>query len=444
MKKIIFFILVISTILLLNSCISKPKDGSLLKNKLIYGNFDKELIFSENISKITIDGQTIINQDKNNRIIISKDFFKNSDNSIKIKYETIYGRIYEENIPIIHPDLQIFFYAGGETSGGSLGNFIPNDIQEMKDGIIKSSKIISINIVADYNDSPDKIISINNVNGLISQTINFPQEYGLDEELKVSDPEILNFFMDELIDKNNSSKLFMILWNHGSGWIGEGTKRYHYLNNNYSSKSIIIEDNANYLRINELKNSLYLFNSKYNKIPDIIGFDACNMSMIEIIYELSDYTDYLVSSVNLIPGTGWNYKFLSKYDDNIDVLLQNLVQYYKETYENKDNIPYKTSLTALKTNGLKLELDNFFKNYVSSSSDKEFKTYYTFGNYNSIKNTDINQTGFKIEDYILSSYVEDNPNLSGIGLALKVPSSYKEDYEALTFYKNKLWNPVFE
>jgi len=41
---------------------------------------------------------------------------------------------------------------------------------------------------------------------------------------------------------------------------------------------------------------------------DIVGMDACLMSMIEIGYQIKDSAQLLVSSQNSEPGQGWNYK----------------------------------------------------------------------------------------------------------------------------------------
>jgi hypothetical protein len=43
---------------------------------------------------------------------------------------------------------------------------------------------------------------------------------------------------------------------------------------------------------------------------DILGFDACLMSMYEIGAVLAPYANYLLASELLEPGTGWDYSSL--------------------------------------------------------------------------------------------------------------------------------------
>jgi hypothetical protein len=42
---------------------------------------------------------------------------------------------------------------------------------------------------------------------------------------------------------------------------------------------------------------------------DIIGFDACLMSMYEISAAMKPYTNYLLASELLEPGHGWDYRW---------------------------------------------------------------------------------------------------------------------------------------
>ncbi len=71
---------------------------------------------------------------------------------------------------------------------------------------------------------------------------------------------------------------------------------------------------------------------------DIIGFDACLMSMVEAAYAFRSVGTYMVASEELIPGLGW------RYDDWLSHLVQQpsmtpeslareLVDSYRRTYE---------------------------------------------------------------------------------------------------------------
>ena len=45
---------------------------------------------------------------------------------------------------------------------------------------------------------------------------------------------------------------------------------------------------------------------------DIVGFDACLMSMIETAYGFRDTASFMVSSEELEPGPGWDYSAIVK------------------------------------------------------------------------------------------------------------------------------------
>lgn len=79
----------------------------------------------------------------------------------------------------------------------------------------------------------------------------------------------------------------LVIWNHGSGLDGIA---WDYTSNDH-------------LTMPEL--STAIDNSGVHF--DFIGFDACLMSMAEIVYDLSDNADFIIGSQDLEPGNGWAY-----------------------------------------------------------------------------------------------------------------------------------------
>ncbi len=66
------------------------------------------------------------------------------------------------------------------------------------------------------------------------------------------------------------------------------------------------------LSLNELENALKIITKEIKDINgreqiDILGLDACYMAMLEIMYQVKDYADYLVSSENEEALDGWPY-----------------------------------------------------------------------------------------------------------------------------------------
>jgi hypothetical protein len=82
---------------------------------------------------------------------------------------------------------------------------------------------------------------------------------------------------------------------------------------------------------------------------NVIGFDACLMSMMETAYAMRNSASVMVGSEELEPGTGWNYKRIltklsAKPDVESDVLGRIIVDSYKENYEDSDT---RTTLSAI-------------------------------------------------------------------------------------------------
>ena len=70
------------------------------------------------------------------------------------------------------------------------------------------------------------------------------------------------------------------------------------------SKSILFDDESkDFLDNLELKKVFVDLDKKL----DIIGFDACLMSMLEVVYQLREHTELVVGSEELEPGNGWDY-----------------------------------------------------------------------------------------------------------------------------------------
>ncbi len=80
-----------------------------------------------------------------------------------------------------------------------------------------------------------------------------------------------------------------------------------------------------------------------NKDLDIVGFDACLMSMTEISYALFDSVDFIVGSEELEPGSGWRYDFwlgdlVKSPEMTPRQLSANIVKNYEKAYLNSNNV----------------------------------------------------------------------------------------------------------
>lgn len=153
-------------------------------------------------------------------------------------------------------------------------------------------------------------------------------------EVNMGSEQVFSDFISWAKQNFNYEKTMLIIWDHGSGWdvwnIGGGASRKA----NFIATDIT---DGGALDVYQIRNAL----SSNNYIPDIIGFDACNMANMEIFYELRNNASYLIASQVLEPGNGWNY----------DELISGLI-----------DAPDTSSLDASK-----LVVDTYMDEYISGS-----------------------------------------------------------------------------
>jgi hypothetical protein len=102
------------------------------------------------------------------------------------------------------------------------------------------------------------------------------------------------------IENYPSDKLAIIFWDHGSGPLN----RTLFV----QQRGFCYDDTTgNYLKDTDLITILTAATQARNKNVDIVAFDACLMADIEIAYTAMPYANYLVSSQQTIPGTGYDY-----------------------------------------------------------------------------------------------------------------------------------------
>lgn len=130
-------------------------------------------------------------------------------------------------------------------------------------------------------------------------------------ETSTGNPDTLKKFMEWAEGKYEADYRILILSGHGSGTTEEFLMR---------------DENADdFLSIDELK--LALGNSGYGedgKKLDIIGMDACYMSMAEVCYELRNHAEILIGAEGLEPEFGWPYsKFLRRVHEELKKIETN-------------------------------------------------------------------------------------------------------------------------
>jgi len=120
-------------------------------------------------------------------------------------------------------------------------------------------------------------------------------------ETNMGDLKILADFLVWGVQKFPAKKYLVVIWNHGNGWQGVSQ------DDNPISIITIPQVRQALAVVNQaISNQNSSRNTHQAKI-DIINFDACLMSTLEVAYELRDSGQFLVGSQFLEPGTGEDY-----------------------------------------------------------------------------------------------------------------------------------------
>lgn len=179
-------------------------------------------------------------------------------------------------------------------------------------------------------------------------------------EANMGDPSTLSNFIDWSINNFPATNYALVLWNHGGGWRSrkraleqalikaetktekdEIKRRIREIKKEKPSpfyKAVCYDDTNGGDSLNT-KEVQYALNSA-SGIIDLIGFDACLMSMIEVAYEIRDTgVNIMVGSEEYEPAWGWPYQaILADMQTNPAMtpseLSISIVDRYYESYSN--------------------------------------------------------------------------------------------------------------
>lgn len=140
---------------------------------------------------------------------------------------------------------------------------------------------------------------------------------GDNEEKNMGDPQTVKDFIDFSQANYPADRYAFIFWNHGGGWrdreysvpqisspVRQKSSPKKTKKNNVVNRSVCWDDTSvvNYvLHMSDVESALT------GKGIDLVGFDACLMGMVEVVYQLSGETDYVVASSETEPASGWKY-----------------------------------------------------------------------------------------------------------------------------------------
>lgn len=244
------------------------------------------------------------------------------------------------------------------------------------------------------------------------------------DEVDMADPNTLINFTTWGMQSYPAEKYVLVLWNHGSGWkyISQTTSKpwedkkgltelQSQKETEKPVKGIIVDySSGNTLSLEELKQALNTIKINTNKTIDLLGFDACLMQMVEVNYQVRNYSKVVVGSEQTEPGDGWPYDLiLTNLTNNPDwnpyQLGSNIVSNYMASYSPTSGVT-QSAVNQTKISNLKTRIDNFAE--VLSNNLVNYKTQ--------IKNVRENTQSYNDDDYIdfyhfaqlIKSYIPDS------------------------------------
>lgn len=157
-------------------------------------------------------------------------------------------------------------------------------------------------------------------------------------ETDMGNPKTLSEFLVWGVQKYPAKKYAVIVWNHGNGWQGVS------YDDNPRSHLTMPELRAGFETMNAAISQQRQVRSRAPQI-DLVNFDACIMSALEVGYELKDVAKYMVGSQFNEPGEGENYTlFLTPMAAKPTItpreLAEVMVYNYTLNYKGRSDISY--------------------------------------------------------------------------------------------------------
>ncbi len=216
-------------------------------------------------------------------------------------------------------------------------------------------------------------------------------------ELNMGNPNNLVDFSNWAVENYPSEKYYLILSDHGSGWLG------------------ICKDessNKDWITVNELKNALGSICTKLGKKLDLLLFNACLMNSVEVYSSISDFVEYVVGSQDEQYTNAYRYSgFLNALKQNPEWSSKRTAQ---ETAESLFNIGIGNDISIIDQNNIKdlcNKIDLFAKELRSELPNKAriiraagqfVPSYFYYLDEYDISNKDL---------YIYSKNIAENPLL---------------------------------
>lgn len=212
-------------------------------------------------------------------------------------------------------------------------NLDPNGVTDLKE-MKRVGTNAAVNVVAQFDSESD---AHRTTRYLLSKGSDLARDVvGTLGSTNTGDPKNLVDFATWAITNYPAQHYIMVLWNHGQGWddtdifagerhrslgrVGGGRVRHALFHkpvrqllqnaprNPAITRAILIDDNAkDFLDNLEMKKVVQAVHKKLGRKLDLLGMDACLMSMPEVGYQMRDHVAFTVGSEETEPLDGWPY-----------------------------------------------------------------------------------------------------------------------------------------
>ena len=242
---------------------------------------------------------------------------------------------------------------------------------------------------------------------------------------------VLKKVIEESVRKYPAESYGLILWSHGTGWLpAPGTfpevsfAKQNLFNLEYDLQTKAFgQDDNNWMEISDLQAGIP------NNVFNFIMFDACYMAGAEVLYDLKDKADYIISSSAEIYANGFPYNTILEPMLATGDKEENLITVCRTFFDsyNLGQEQYRAAtISLIKTSDLE-ELKTTTSNILSANKDKIAAL-----NKTSIQRFDRNRLAnfFDLDDYIQaisdkSSYTEFTASINKV---VKYKASTPNDF----------------
>jgi len=241
------------------------------------------------------------------------------------------------------------------SADGLLANFAVESLKQLKraggNGVVVVAEVNTDGIIPAKRYLFDKLGDISPLADSETEPPEVPPKVG------TPDPEDLRRFIDAAVGKDpQAERHALFLWGHGPELLSDEDPKSVAEDESKKKNS---DKPTTYLTLSKLREALsetQLAKQEKKKI-DILGLDACSMSMAELASELGDYVQFMVASQDDVPDMSFPYEaILPRLRDlaNPEAASKMIPEVYRKAYRDYIANP-RTGVRAITMSAIDLD-----------------------------------------------------------------------------------------